>query len=244
MNFYTQEHHKKKKPGKNWTPQSFFLLPGFLLLMLVIISGCSNKQQVVKKPPVITPQVEAPPPAPSNIDRWQGLIQALRSAPTHEKLQGVNQFFNKFEFLDDFTQWGVEDYWACPVETLTVNGGDCEDFSIAKYLTLEQIAIPKDQMRITYCLTLPLKRPHMVLAYFRTPGSEPLILDTKSNIIAPVSKRTDLIPVYSFNRDGYWLAKKNQNWLGERVGPSSKLSSWRDLLYRLKWNKRFSAVSN
>ena len=42
---------------------------------------------------------------------------------------------------------------------------------------------------------------HMVLTYFETPNSEPLVLDSIRKIIFPASKRTDLKPIYNFNPD-------------------------------------------
>ena len=53
-----------------------------------------------------------------------------------ELLGSVNTFFNRLPFVADMAHWGVEDYWASPAETFASNGGDCEDFSIAKYFAL------------------------------------------------------------------------------------------------------------
>jgi len=39
----------------------------------------------------------------------------------------------------------------------------------------------------------------MVLTYFKTPRSEPLVLDNLNFKVFPASKRKDLIPVYNFN---------------------------------------------
>ena len=41
----------------------------------------------------------------------------------------------------------------------------------------------------------------MILSYFETPSSEPLILDSIRKIIFPASQRTDLKPIYNFNPD-------------------------------------------
>ncbi len=81
------------------------------------------------------------------------------------------------------------------MELLTTNGGDCEDFSIAKYLTLRAMGVPDDQLRIIYVKALELNQAHMVLAWYKTPGSDPLILDNLINDIKPASQRNDLEPV-------------------------------------------------
>jgi hypothetical protein len=41
----------------------------------------------------------------------------------------------------------------------------------------------------------------MVLTYFETPKSEPLILDNNNRKIFPASQRKDLTPIYNFNGD-------------------------------------------
>lgn len=41
--------------------------------------------------------------------------------------------------------------------------------------------------------------PHMVLIYYETPHSIPLILDNYINKIHSAKERKDLMPIYSFN---------------------------------------------
>lgn len=49
----------------------------------------------------------------------------------------------------------------------------------------------------------------MVLTYFETPKSEPLILDNNNRKIFPASQRKDLTPIYNFNGDMLDEADKN-----------------------------------
>ena len=163
--------------------------------------------------------------------QWERLTNAHRNDRERDKLTLVNNFFNQMKFVDDLTHWGKEDYWATPVEFLASNGGDCEDFSIAKYLTLKALGVPDDKMRITYVKALDFNQAHMVLAYYPTPAADPLILDNLKPAILPASKRTDLAPVYSFNGEGLWLNKINGAL--ERIGTPGKLSHWVDLNRRL-----------
>ena len=46
------------------------------------------------------------------------------------------------------------------------------------------------------------------------------------------SQRTDLLPVYSFNGDGLWLAK-TRTGNDKHVGHSSRLGPWRDVIARI-----------
>ena len=169
--------------------------------------------------------------ARSRLELWERLATTPSQLTTEAKLNQVNRFFNKATFQSDLKHWGKEDYWATPVELLATNGGDCEDYSIAKYFTLKTMGVPVEKLRITYVKAIRLNQAHMVLAYYETPGAEPLILDNLISDIKPASKRTDLVPVYSFNGDGLWLSK--QRGQGKRIGEAGKLSRWVDLNTRL-----------
>ena len=162
---------------------------------------------------------------------WQNLIRNDESSTDLEKLEKVNNFFNRIEFVSDIRHWKKEDYWATPVEFLASGGGDCEDFSLAKYFTLKKIGVDETKLNMTYVKAIKLRQAHMVLTYYETPAAEPLVLDNLIGTIEPASKRLDLLPVYSFNGVGLWLAKARGK--GKMVGESDRLKRWQDLLQRL-----------
>lgn len=164
------------------------------------------------------------------VERWEQLVWDITYHNIPDQLREVNQFFNQLKFRTDQDHWQQEDYWATPIETLASNGGDCEDFAIAKYFTLRQLGVPAKSMRITYVKALRLNEPHMVLTYYPDSG-EPLVLDILVPDMLPASMRTDLEPVYSFNAEGLWKAKTR----GEdtRLGDADDISMWRDLRVRL-----------
>lgn len=143
----------------------------------------------------------------TRIEQWQQLIKAGGNWTEQEKLRRVNDFFNRVRFLSDQEHWGQRDYWATPIEFLGTNGGDCEDFSIAKFFTLSFLGVSELKLRLIYAKALELNQAHMVLGYYATPGAVPLILDNINKQILPASQRRDLAPVYSFNGQGLWQAK-------------------------------------
>ncbi|MGQ0525367.1 MAG: transglutaminase-like cysteine peptidase [Betaproteobacteria bacterium] len=176
------------------------------------------------------------PVAKTRLSAWRDILTSPRykKLPEDEKLRLVNDFMNQTPFLSDREHWGKEDYWATPIEFLSTNGGDCEDYSIAKYFTLRALGVPDDKLRITYVKELVIyNEAHMVLAYFPTPDSEPLVLDNINKTIQPASNRNDLLPVYSFNGSGLWLAKE-QTGRAQSVGGSDRIGHWRDLQSRLR----------
>lgn len=175
-------------------------------------------------------QQEYGQPARERLENWQALYRLARNAPAERQVQLVNSFFNRVPFVSDLEHWGEEDYWATPVELLATHGGDCEDFSIAKYFTLRAMSVPDNQLRITYVKALELNQAHMVLAWYPTPDADPLILDNLINDIRPASRRSDLEPVYSFNGEGLWT---QQGGRARRAGDPEMLRHWRDLNERL-----------
>lgn len=166
------------------------------------------------------------------VEQWQKLMQTAKQLPEQQKLKRVNDFFNqKINFVDDIYLWNVNDYWATPMELLFQGAGDCEDYSIAKYFTLIELGIDDSKMRITYVKALNLNQAHMVLTYFSSPRAIPVVLDNLIPEIKSASKRTDLLPVYSFNGSGLWLAKSRGG--GKKVGSSGRLSMWAELKQRM-----------
>lgn len=173
-------------------------------------------------------------PAEARMRRWQELISAGQSKTEADKLEAVNDFFNDAQFIDDITLWKRADYWATPLEFLARDAGDCEDFSMAKYFTLKEMGVDTSKLRITYVKALTLNQPHMVLAYYPTPSSVPMILDNLNRRIKPASQRSDLKPVYSFNADSLWLSRSRNEEV--RDGTAEQLSLWRELRSRMRDN--------
>jgi predicted transglutaminase-like cysteine proteinase len=169
--------------------------------------------------------------ARKRLNNWVRLINTDTSTTDMEKLVKVNSFFNKLDFVDDILHWRQKDYWATPIEFLASDGGDCEDFSLAKYFTLKVMGVSESKLNLTYVKALSINQAHMVLTYFEVPGDEPLVLDNLINDIKPASKRTDLLPVYSFNGTGLWIAKMRGR--GKLVGQSDRLGRWKELLARM-----------
>ena len=143
-------------------------------------------------------------------------------------LQKTNDFYNQIPYFSDMEHWGVEDYWATPVELVASLGGDCEDYAIAKYMTLKELGVPVDRLRITYVRAINIGETHMVLAYYPTPDADPWILDNLIPEIKRGSARTDLVPVYSFNDDDLWLPNGTT-----RKGGATTVRLWKDVIEKM-----------
>jgi predicted transglutaminase-like cysteine proteinase len=170
--------------------------------------------------------------ASGRVREWQQTLIEHQNSPIDTQLFEINRFFNQIEFIDDIKHWGVNDYWATPLEFLSTNGGDCEDFTIAKYFSLRKLGVPAAKLRLMYVTATRPRQPHMVLAYYETPGAVPLVLDNMNKRILPASQRRDLIPVYSFNGDGLWLAKSQGR--GRQMQSENNNALWHTLNKRMQ----------
>jgi len=171
------------------------------------------------------------PLARERVTEWQSFIARHQDKDEQSKLELVNDFFNQITYGSDLDIWGQEDYWATPLEMLSIGGADCEDYSIAKYFTLRELGVSGDKMRIMYVRAQGWDVPHMVLTYYPKANAEPMILDNLVTKIKSATQRRDLTPVYSFNAEGLWLAKERGR--GQRVGSSGRISLWRDLTAKM-----------
>jgi len=197
-------------------------------LLLVLLVGCSST------PDIVVEEVETygiNPETQVRVEQWKALIESGSTWSDIKKLTSVNDFVNQFDFVDDIKHWQQEDYWATPLQTLVTKGGDCEDFAIAKYFTLSAMGMDEEKMRLTYVKALTINKAHMVVSYYAKPNAEPLVLDNLNTTIVPSSQRLDLLPVYSFNGSGLWLAKRERS--GQYVDDSTRISLWQDLLHTM-----------
>jgi predicted transglutaminase-like cysteine proteinase len=178
-------------------------------------------------------QAQFGPKAFETVVTWRKLIEDSSALPDSDKLNKVNTFFNRrFLYKSDMEVYSQEDYWATPLEFMGHGAGDCEDFVIAKYMTLRILGVSNERLRLIYVRyqtggAAPIA--HMVLGYYAQPSDEPVILDNMISSIRPGSMRPDLAPVYSFNSDGLWVGGASTS----SADPTTRLSRWRDVLDRM-----------
>ncbi len=191
-----------------------------IFTLMLLLAGCGSAPKA-PAPAGISNDTE------QRVNAWRQLIDRGRDWSDQRQLTAANDFINQNQFVDDIIHWNKEDYWATPLQTIVTEGGDCEDFAVAKYFTLTEMGMSADKLRLTYVKALTLDQAHMVVSYYASPNEIPLVLDNLDPVIRPATERDDLLPVYSFNGDGLWL-NKQQN--AEYVDDSSRLSLWQQLL--------------
>src|SRR3954451_9283206 len=90
--------------------------------------------------------------ARTRLETWKRYAAERKTSALAERelLAEVNRTLNRIRFVQDAVHWGEDDYWATPAESVGSGGGDCEDFSIAKYFLLKELGVPISRLRMTY----------------------------------------------------------------------------------------------
>jgi len=165
--------------------------------------------------------------------KFLSIVDSGRQRDGRARLGEINRAINlSIRAVDDIVQHGQIDVWSSPLATFYRGAGDCEDYAIAKYFSLVASGMPVSKLRLVYVRAQlgGQVQAHMVLAYYVSPGAEPLILDSLVTEVRPASRRPDLTPVFSFNSEGLWQGVGAQS-AGD---PVARLSRWREVLLKVK----------
>jgi len=100
----------------------------------------------------------------------------------------------------DQAQWGVEDHWSPPFETLRTRRGDCEDYAIVKYVALLQAGLSPDDVKIVILGNLLPNEDHAAVAA-RVDGQW-LILDNRWLALVPDADVVRSIPEFVLDEGG------------------------------------------
>ena len=138
--------------------------------------------------------------------QWQAFLISIKHLPVNQQIKQVNKYANEKEYILDFENYGIADYWATPKEFL-INNGDCEDYAIIKMLSMKWLGYDVNSMRVVVVQDTNLRIPHAVMAINR--NNDILILD---NQIEEVISHADIfhyVPVYSVNENNWWMHVPN-----------------------------------
>ena len=151
----------------------------------------------------------------TRLQKWEDLINQCMSSSLEDKIRIVNEFFNEIiEAKPDNENKGNRDYWQSPIETLVRGKGDCEDFALAKYVSLRILGIPESQLFIGIIRLPQFGELHAVLMYYPLFGNDPYLLDNllfdyngfKISHLVKLSFRIsqhNIKPLIAFNENQY-----------------------------------------
>lgn len=134
--------------------------------------------------------------------RWEALIVEQKGKPVREQVDAVNRFFNAVDYVEDSANYGKDDYWATPYEFMK-KGGDCEDYAIAKYITLKRLGVSEGSMRIVILQDNNLGGiMHAVLEVKL--GGKQYLLDNQARSVTEAASIFHYRPIYAINRSAWW----------------------------------------
>jgi predicted transglutaminase-like cysteine proteinase len=132
---------------------------------------------------------------------WAALLAALENQPLRRQIEIANETLNRVRYVPTTQNWHRAMYWETPFEFLR-NGGQCQDYAIAKYELLRQAGVPASAMRMVVLRDTAIARDHAVLVVYVE--GEPLVLDILNPAIVPANAAIPYRPYYSINEDAWW----------------------------------------
>lgn len=135
------------------------------------------------------------------VQDWMKLLSSLKNASDEEKIEAVNEYMNNKKFISDANNYGQRDYWATPMEFLA-RGGDCEDYALAKYISLRALGFSQDKMRLAIVYDRVMRMPHALLIVYE--GAEAKVLDNQNPAVMSSNEITRYKPIYSISQVAWW----------------------------------------
>ncbi len=134
----------------------------------------------------------------------QETVAAIADAPVAKKVDAVNLAVNKLLRYDtDASIYGMLDYWATPVETLTSGRGDCEDYALLKLAALRSAGLPAESLALVVVRDAKRNFFHAVLAV--STNSQTYILDNLRDTVLPDSALPQYQALYSLGAQRAWV---------------------------------------
>ena len=137
-------------------------------------------------------------------DEWTAFLKGLEGKDKAIQMEEVNRYMNRAKYIIDPVNWGVKDYWATPGEFIA-KFGDCEDYAIAKFMSLKKLGFTDNDLRIVAVKDLNLKIGHAVLAVYLDGKS--FILDNQIKQVVESETIRHYAPVFSINETYWWRHK-------------------------------------
>jgi len=153
---------------------------------------------------------------------WQGYLVELEGFSLDEQIVRVNRFVNKWRYRPDMQIHGRSDYWASPLEFFS-RSGDCEDYAIAKYVSLRLLGVPDERMRVAVVHDQIRDLAHAVLVVYT--GDTAVVLDNLTNAVLQHDRVVNYTPYYTVNAETRWTHVPSSRISMSAVGGSGDATS-------------------
>ena len=134
-------------------------------------------------------------------EHWVKFLLSIKDKDKLTQVKAVNAFMNKSKYITDSANWGKKDFWATPGEFMA-KFGDCEDYAIAKFMSLWLLGFRDKDMRVVAVKDMNLKVGHAILVVFLE--GEVLVLDNQIKQVVDAKRVRHYQPVFSINTKFWW----------------------------------------
>ena len=134
-------------------------------------------------------------------EELESFLDGIRSDGRWTQLRAINHYMNTRRYITDPRNWGVPDYWATPGEFME-RFGDCEDYAIAKFLSLRRLGWSNDELRVAAVKDLNLNIGHAVLIVFFE--GKAWLLDNQIKQVIESRSVRHYRPIFSLNESSWW----------------------------------------
>jgi len=122
------------------------------------------------------------------LKNYTQLIKSTKNISNIKKIIRVNNYFNEYKYEEDINNYSQEDYWATRKEFIIKGSGDCEDYAIAKFITLLELGIPKKSISLHFASYE--NKFHLVVLYKQNNIS--YVLDNTNKLVLSIDKRQNI----------------------------------------------------
>lgn len=136
---------------------------------------------------------------------WRAFLKKQQGRNRMDQIRAVNDYMNRQRYLTDPRNYGVSDYWATPAQFFK-RDGDCEDYAIAKFMSLRALGIPNRMMRVVVLQDLNLRVGHAILVVYI--DGKALVLDNQVRRVVSTEAIRHYKPIYSINENHWWLHRR------------------------------------
>ena len=137
-----------------------------------------------------------------HLKAWDKFLNGLKGKPRMSQIRAVNSEMNRRRYILDPVNWGLKDYWASPLQFFRKQG-DCEDYAIAKFLSLRALGVPNEDMRILVLMDTNLNLAHAILVVYVE--DRIYLLDNQIGSVVRADTVRHYKPIYSINETNWWL---------------------------------------
>jgi predicted transglutaminase-like cysteine proteinase len=132
---------------------------------------------------------------------WMKFLKGISKKDKMTQVREVNRFMNRAKYITDKNNWGKKDYWETPVEFMA-KFGDCEDYAIAKYMSLRYLGFKDEEIRVVAVKDMNLKVGHAIMVVLLK--GKVYVLDNQIKKVVDAKTVRHYQPVFSIGTKHWW----------------------------------------